>query len=363
MHRPPDVCVSAKEFCLNQRAAGSPVLPPALQRWALEQLPQACSEAEFTQVAGDASHRRYFRLHCGDTCYIVVDAPPETEKNDAFVAVQRALEAASVRVPGILAVDLENGYMLLEDLGGDLLLTALELATVDGWYDRALALAQRLGRVSTLAGSVPAYDKALLGEELGRFPHWFVEQLLGLRLTAEEQVLLADLNSVLIANALAQPRVLVHRDFHSRNLMLIGAELAVIDFQDAVYGPLTYDPVSLLKDCYVRWPRARVEGWVAAYWQRLVAAGQLPEVDEATFLRWFDLMGLQRHLKVLGVFARLYLRDGKPDYLKDLPRVCAYVEEVLALYRGQCSVIESLAAWWHTRLAPVIAEQSWAGAP
>ncbi len=346
---------------MNQHAVIAAEAPSELWLWALEklQLPQVGSDVEV--VAGDASHRRYFRLRHGSARYILVDAPPETEKNDAFLAVQEALHAAGVRVPAMLAADLQRGYLLLEDLGSQLLLPQLDAQSVDTWYQQALATTLVMGQVRT--APVPAYDRALLTEELSRFPHWFLGKLLNISLTKAERTMLAELDAVLVDSALAQPKVLVHRDFHSRNLMLVGGELAVIDFQDAVYGPLTYDAVSLLKDCYVRWPRARVEAWVAGYREQLIGAALLtPEVDITQFQRWFDLMGLQRHLKVLGVFARLYLRDGKPAYLQDLPRVCVYVEEVFDLYAAELPALAVFRDWWQARLAPVTAEQAWAQA-
>ncbi|MFV0476831.1 MAG: aminoglycoside phosphotransferase family protein [Parahaliea sp.] len=339
--------------------------------WARERAPAAFANAILEPVAGDASNRRYFRLSQRDgvadegsaNSLIVVEAPPQTEKNEAFLAIQEILVAAGIRVPAVLAVDLCRGYLLLEDLGDNLLLSQLNESSVDTWYERGLTLCQHLGRVVVSDAdnyALANYDQALLSEELSRFPRWFCEALLNYFFTPDESEIAAKLFGLLIDSALEQPQVLVHRDFHSRNLMIDkDDELAVIDFQDAVRGPLTYDVVSLLRDCYIRWPRPQVEAWALAYRNRLRAANLIEAVDELQFLRWFDLMGLQRHLKVLGTFARLYLRDGKHGYLADLPRVCAYVEEVLALYAPQLPAVAAFQHWWREHLLPLMADQPW----
>ena len=315
-------------------------------------------------VAGDASHRRYFRAVLDGSAYILVEAPPATEKNEAFVAVRELLDEAGVRVPALLGVDLERGFMLLEDLGNDLLLPALAEGSADGHYRNACEILERLTSVDGEDVGLGAYDEALLSEELGRFSTWFVQALLGYTPDKEEEDLFERFFARLINSALEQPRVLVHRDFHSRNLMLVADDqLAVIDFQDAVVGPVTYDLVSLLRDCYIQWPRARVRGWALAYRDSLQALGQLSGVDDALFLRWFDWMGLQRHIKVLGTFARLYLRDDKPAYLEDLPLTLHYVQEVLAQYADREPEFAEFESWLSRALSPLIAEQQWSTAP
>jgi len=337
-------------------------LPPGgLLSWSMQALSINADDAPTLHpLAGDASQRRYFRLRTRAQVYIAVDSPPASQKNREFLAVRACLEAGGVRVPALLAADLEQGYLMLEDLGDSLLLDRLTADAADGWYRQALALQRRMADLPADTIALPAYDAGLLGEELARFPEWFLTALLGLALSDDERAALAELDGLLVANALAQPRVLVHRDFHSRNLMCMAdGQLAVIDFQDAVSGPLTYDAVSLLKDCYVRWPRDRVAGWALDYRDALTASGRLPALDDATFLRWFDWMGLQRHLKVLGTFARLALRDGKTDYLQDLPRVLAYVQEVFALYAGQHPALDGIAGWFGQRVLPVIQRQPW----
>ncbi len=322
------------------------------------------SSVQLSVVAGDASSRRYFRVQLDNASYIVVEAPPATENNEAFVAVQEILHVAGVKVPQIHALDYKCGYLLLEDLGDRTLLPELNDSTVDVYYAAAVAVLGKIASVDVTSQLLAPYDSALLNEELGRFPTWFVEALLGYSLAEEETQLIQRLNAALVGSALEQPRVLVHRDFHSRNLMLApSTELAVIDFQDALVGPVSYDLVSLLRDCYIRWPEERVRGWALAYLVQLQEKGRLLDVDDSQFLRWFDWMGLQRHIKVLGIFARLYLRDGKPGYLDDLPRVIAYVENILQKYAGEQPVFAEFQAWFRERLSPLIARQNWANMP
>jgi aminoglycoside/choline kinase family phosphotransferase len=307
-------------------------------------------------VAGDASNRRYFRATLGDTSYILVEAPPATEKNSAFLTVREILAGAGVKVPAVYGADLARGYLLLEDLGDRLLLAELDDASVTDWYAIAMGTLGRIARLDTAGLALPVYDAALLGEELGRFPQWFTGALLDCALGEDEQALLNRVFALLIDNALEQPRVLVHRDFHSRNLMpQPDGQLAVIDFQDAVLGPVSYDLVSLLRDCYIRWPEERVQDWALGYLRQLQGQGVATGVDAPRFLRWFDLMGLQRHIKVLGTFARLYLRDGKPSYLDDLPLVIRYVREVAARRAGEEPLLSAFHHWFEDRLTPLIA--------
>ena len=293
-----------------------------------------------------------------------MDAPPTTEKNEAFLAIRDLLANAGVRVPAVVAADLGRGYLILEDLGNRLLLAELEAGTADTQYRCAMDVLLNMAEVDANTIHLECYDGALLAEELGRFPEWFAEALLGQVLEDGERILLQACFDRLIASALEQPRVLVHRDFHSRNLMpQADGSLGVIDFQDAVLGPVVYDLASLLRDCYIQWPRSQVECWALAYRDQLAARG-LPggNVDDATFLRWFDLIGLQRHIKVLGTFARLYLRDGKPGYLDDLPLVTRYVLETAARYAKSEPEIAAFCRWFERKLSPVIARQSWSGA-
>ena len=337
-------------------------VPPELENWALGQIspgsgvPGACLVA----LTGDASNRRYYRLETADVSYIVAEAPPATEKNEAFVDIRQKLEIAGIRVPHLFAVDLVKGYLLLEDLGDRVLLPLLGEDNVDAYYGSATQVLLRMAAAAPGEPSLPVYDEALLTEELERFPEWFVEQLMGCRLAPPDRSVLEGLRGLLIKNALDQPRVLVHRDFHSRNLMpQLDGSLGVIDFQDAVLGPVTYDLASLLRDCYIRWRAFRVEDWASSYHAQLCREGLLDGVSRELFLRWFDLMGLQRHIKVLGTFARLYLRDGKSVYLADLPRVLDYVRDTVAQYAAEEPALEEFRRWFGDALQPAIDRALW----
>lgn len=340
----------------------TPSPPGGLLPWAIN----ALGAADFSQspdlavVAGDASNRRYYRAALAGKSYVLVSAPPATEKNREFLAVRKLLAEAGVRVPELYAADLERGYLLLEDLGDRLLLPELAAATADASYQIATGVLLRMAAIETQDLQLPLYNQDLLSEELGRFSTWFVQALLGQDVSVAEQAMLEAVSARLVASALEQPAVLVHRDFHSRNLMLQDdGQLAVIDFQDAVVGPVTYDLVSLLRDCYIQWPADRVCTWALAHRDAMCEQGLLAEVDDALFLRWFDWMGLQRHIKVLGTFARLYLRDGKPAYLEDLPLVIAYVLEILEKYRSDEPTFAEFLDWFEHRLSPLIALQGW----
>lgn len=298
---------------------------PATLRWDMEPL------------TGDASFRRYFRLtlHSETLSYMLMDAPPDREDCRPFLQIADLLRDHGVPAPRISAVDLDQGFMMLEDFGDSLYLPALTAARrqgdeqqVDRLYGAALDCLARIQAVP--AETLAPYDRALLHREMALFDEWFCAGLLGRAPDGQGRSLLDTLYRHLEDRALAQPQVFVHRDYHSRNLMIRGAEAlpGVIDFQDAVRGPVTYDLVSLLRDCYIVWPQAWVRERALAYLRELQAAGRCIDYAEADFLQDFDLMGLQRHLKVLGIFSRLYLRDGKARYLSDLPVVMDYVLEV-----------------------------------
>lgn len=292
-------------------------------------LPQ---HSDWVAVAGDASFRRYFRVSDNGVSYIVMDAPPSHEDCALFVQVATAFAQAGLNVPEIIDMDLEDGYLLLSDFGDDTLQISL-MTNPTAWLPKCLA---RLLTLQTQGGQhlleLPEYDNELLLRELSLFPEWFVIELLAEKLTPSEESLLQDLNRLLIDSALTQPQVWVHRDYHCRNLMKTGEDnIGIIDFQDAVLGAVTYDLVSLLKDCYVRYPKSTVAACLQDYYIQLVGH-ELYYQDFEQFERAFDFMGLQRHLKVLGIFARLSIRDGKPAYLNDLPLVFDYVFEVLQKY-------------------------------
>jgi hypothetical protein len=316
----------------------------ALTRWVVGDL--GFSGGRIEPASADASFRRYFRLTRGADSYIVMDAPPEKEDVTAFVRIARLLADMNLNVPIVLAGDVRNGFLLLSDLGSRHYLDELRAErAVDRLYDdalEALVIMQTAGGAA--AGALPAYDRALLLREMELLPQWFLGRHLGMAIGAHERGLLDRLFGALVEAALSQPVTFVHRDYHSRNLLLAARNNpGIIDFQDAVRGPLTYDAVSLLKDCYIVWPPERVRGWLFEYRKKLAAAGVGVGADAAEFLRWFDLLGLQRHLKVLGIFARLYYRDGKRGYLKDLRRVLDYARTTAAVYPETAEFAEFLA--------------------
>ena len=300
--------------------------------------------ANIAPASNDASFRRYFRVDVGGISRIVMDAPPELEDCGPFIRVAGALASLGLHVPAVLEADLERGFLLLTDLGDRLYLHELDEGNVDGLYGDALDALARLQRLGDPACDLlPDYGAELLMQELELFREWFLERQLGLTLAESEREVLDDVFALLCDNALEQPRVWVHRDYHSRNLMITPeANPGILDFQGAVIGPITYDLVSLLRDCYIAWPRSRVESWALAYWTRLRSLGLTGLGEGATFLRWFDLMGVQRHLKAAGIFARLYHRDGRPGYLQNIPRTLAYVLEASERYRELAGLRELL---------------------
>jgi aminoglycoside/choline kinase family phosphotransferase len=307
-----------------------------LAGWASEQAARhgwPAPAAALEPVSGDASFRRYFRLRTARGPLIAVDAPPEKENCRPFVAIARALRQGGLSAPEIIAADFTQGLMLLEDFGDALLRPALDGPRVDALYGLAMAELLRMQDVQDVHGYVlPPYDRERLCNEMQLFRDWFVQVHLGLTLSATEMAVLDAACTRIADDNLAQPVVFVHRDYHSRNLMLLpDGRLGLIDFQDAVSGPVTYDLVSLLRDAYVAWPAERVRGW-ALQFARMLRDERRIDADDATFLRWFDWMGAQRHLKVVGIFARLNHRDGKSAYLDDIPRVFNYLLAEIAGY-------------------------------
>ncbi|MEW8030661.1 MAG: phosphotransferase [Candidatus Thiodiazotropha endolucinida] len=297
-----------------------------LKKW-LVSLPEL-SDYTFEPASNDASFRRYFRLIENGKSYIAMDAPPDREDSRPFVKVAQALESIGLNVPHIYARDLTQGFMLLEDLGTELYLDRLSSETVDRLYGDALGALATLQACGPRDG-LPKYDRALLMQEMALFRDWLLLQDLRLSLTHEEHSMLERVFELLADSALQQPQVCVHRDYHSRNLMVTARHNpGILDFQDAVIGPVTYDLVSLLRDCYVSWPDGRVRDWVMGYYELAVQSGILRSEHETRFLTWFDLMGVQRHLKASGIFARLYRRDGKPGYLKEIPRTLGYITQL-----------------------------------
>jgi aminoglycoside/choline kinase family phosphotransferase len=286
-------------------------------------------------ASSDASFRRYFRAASGARSYIVMDAPPEKEDVRPYLKVSRLLEELGVHVPHVHEADSARGLLLLEDLGTTPYLQQLERGSDSErlYADALAALANIQLHGAAACAQLPLYGRSELAREMALMPEWFLARHLSLQLSAAEHQLLAATFEFLIGEALSQPRVFVHRDYHARNLMVVEERNpGIIDFQDALCGPLGYDLVSLLKDCYIAWPRARVISWVQGYRARLIEQGGPAGGSEAEFLRWFDLIGVQRHIKVLGIFCRLWYRDGKAGYLADLPRTLEYVRETSAGY-------------------------------
>lgn len=334
--------------------------------WAADQLQSAgyVTGDDFSLIpaSNDASFRRYFRcaeplsrVPMGDRNFVFMDAPPEFEDSAPFVAIDGMLLAAGVRVPKIHAVDLARGFMMLTDFGGDLLLDALRVAQRDERLSLyAMAMRSLTAVQTTPSAALPAYDAMKLREEMGLFRSWFIERLLGYAMSIEETMMLERVCETLVESALEQPAVFVHRDYHARNLMLVPAEpgdlsLGVLDFQDAVSGPVTYDLVSLLRDCYFRLPDDELDQLVSDAHQALVSANsELSDASLPLFLQWFDLMGLQRHLKCAGIFSRLCLRDGKAGYIADIPLVLRYLVDASA----SVDAFSAFNSWLRSEIIP-----------
>ena len=363
-------------------------LPDGLPDWIAHTFGCARDQLAFEMVAGDASPRRYFRVThskgvfsgelCGDlpaiaSCIAMIS--PASENNEAFLYVGAKLAEVGVRTPQVWAQDIENGWFLLEDFGDRLLLPLLSTSAAE-LYERSLDALAQLSAIPCDGADIPRYDAERLQSELAIFPDWFLSGLLSIQVNEEAQKRIDELSAFLIATFSEQPTVWVHRDYHSRNLMLLNdGDLGVIDFQDAVVGPVTYDPASILKDCYIRLHRTEQLQALDNYFGKLkmgdessagagstsspLLATQLAEVSPEQFRRWFDLTGLQRHLRVLGVFARLHLRDHKSGYLADLPLVVEYVREALILTSATDSSVADFQQWFESDVMPVVIEQSW----
>ncbi|MDM8562784.1 phosphotransferase [Candidatus Marithioploca araucensis] len=288
---------------------------------------------QLVAITNDASFRRYFRLTINGVSHIVMDAPPDKEDCSPFIDIAQRLRASGLNAPQVLESHLEQGFLLLTDLGSQLYLPALtNEAMVESLYGDALK-ALVLMQAHTYSDGLPLYDHQLLHNEMNLFTDWLLGKHLKLSLEAAQRARLKNCFELLSTAALLQPQVFVHRDYHSRNLMIVPKKNpGILDFQDAVKGPVTYDLVSLLRDCYIAWPRERVNGWAKDFYTQIQELGMLKDIDETEFLRWFDWMGIQRHLKASGIFARLYHRDGKSGYLKDIPRTLNYIVEVGADY-------------------------------
>jgi len=333
---------------MNSRAASTPAEPgqdarlDLLREWLAGMAGRRDLALDSIRPASnDASFRRYFRVDAGAGSLIAMDAPPPQEDCRPFVHAARVFGEAGLRVPAVLEADLERGFLLLEDFGGETLLdrlqgpTAPDEAQIDRLYRGATGALLDM-QAASRPGVFPDYDRALLERELMLYPDWYLARHREATLSDADRNTLRAAFDALLANNLAQPRVYVHRDYHSRNLMVLpGDEAAtpgILDFQDAVYGPVTYDLVSLLRDAYVAWPEERQLDWAVRWWESARKRGLPVPGDFGGFWRDLEWMGLQRHLKVLGIFARLHHRDGKDRYLADMPRVLAAAIEVAGRY-------------------------------
>ncbi len=284
-------------------------------------------------ASADASFRRYFRATFANRVLIVMDAPPQREDCRPFLHVGELFESAGTHVPHVYAQDLTQGFLLLSDLGNTTYLQALTADNTRQLYGAATDALIKI-QLASKENELPRYDEALLRRELNLFPEWYIAKHLGATLSAKQSAKLEEVFKRILANNLAQPCVYVHRDYHSRNLMVSEPNPGILDFQDAVYGPITYDLASLFKDAYIKWEEEEIMDWLIRYWEKARKAGLPVREDFGEFYRDYEMMGVQRHIKVLGIFARLYHRDGKDGYLKDIPLVFEY------LYRASVRYID-----------------------
>ncbi|MCP1672977.1 aminoglycoside/choline kinase family phosphotransferase [Natronocella acetinitrilica] len=323
-------------------ASLSPSREAALRAWVESCLDSAIDVLE--PASSDASFRHYFRLRHQGVSYIIMDAPPAHEDVKPFMHVAGLMQQAGLNVPVIHAADVEQGFLLLSDLGRHTYLEVLSESNADALYSLAIdALVD--WQAASRPDQLPPYDEALLRRELALFPDWYLAKHLEITPDAAEAAQLEQVCSRLVEHALSQPRVYVHRDYMPRNLMVSKPMPGVLDFQDAVYGPVSYDPVCLFMDAFISWPAERVEGWLETYHHRALAAGVPVPGDAAEFLSCCRWMAVQRHLKVLGIFARIRHRDGKPRYLEDAPRFFAYLDWAIAGEPELAPLGELLARW------------------
>jgi aminoglycoside/choline kinase family phosphotransferase len=307
-------------------------------------------------LTGDAGFRRYFRFNYQNQCYIAVDAPVKLSNNQAFLAVQQILQQVGVNAPNILAVDLDQGFLCLSDFGDTVLAERLSNENMQQYYAKAITELNKMLKCKVaLVENLPNYDQQFIVTELAIFREWLLEKHLGIYLTADEQIALSVCFAELVSAIVEQPKVFMHRDYHSRNIMLLDDDkLGIIDFQDAVKGPVIYDLVSLLRDCYVRWPNALITPLMEDYRQQVQNYFPDENITKEKWQYWFDLTGLQRHIKASGIFARLHLRDNKSGYLADIPLTLTYIKDVSAQY-DKLSFLHELVT---KRVIPVLNKQS-----
>jgi aminoglycoside/choline kinase family phosphotransferase len=340
--------------CISHHQTGNCNVPERLEQlkhWLESELD--FREYTLNPASADASFRRYFRVTHNGESFVVMDAPPDKEDSNPFIRISRMFFDVGLNVPDVIDENLEQGFLLLSDLGSRPYLAELNSATVERLYGDALSALATIQTCIPEQDALPPYDRTLLLSEMELLREWLLGRHLGIALSGEQTACIDAAFARLADNALEQPQVCVHRDYHSRNLMFTDRNNpGILDFQDAVIGPVTYDLVSLLRDCYIAWPRAQVEDWVYGYQELALQSGILraEHEDPVRFLRWFDLMGMQRHLKAAGIFARLNHRDGKPGYLGDVPRTLGYVVEVAARYDELTAFGEFVAAAVMSRL-------------
>ena len=324
--------------------------------WVAAYLPKMCwisDDLKLFPMRGDAGFRQYFRVNSEPTV-IAVHSPPGLENNLAMVRVSSHFSEHNIQVPKIYAVDLSRGFLLLQDFGEAIIQPLLNVQNMRDLYTKAETIILDLQKLPQDDRIYRRYDEQMLRLEMNLFTEWFVNILLGIEIQSRDRQIIEDLFEKLIESAVAQSQVVVHKDYHSRNLMLLDdGQLGVIDFQDALVGPVTYDLVSLLKDCYLNWPRKMVDDRALNFMRCLSSRGSIHIESEADFLRCFDWMGLQRHIKVLGIFSRLALRDKKPVYLQEIPRVISYVLDTAARYPA----LKAFEDWFCHRLLPNISNR------
>lgn len=342
----PNQCINNNDSRLNE-----------LTQWFSEQLPHiaqkiGCTETTVNNLqpaSSDASFRRYFRWHSDQVDLVLMDAPPPHEDCTPFVKMAQLLAEGGLHVPKVWAQDLQRGFLVLSDLGQQTWLEVLNPDNADEFFALAMGALIQLQQIEIDDAHLPVYDEALLRRELQLFPEWYVQHELGITLSEQQEYLWQQACDVLVNSALEQQQVLVHRDYMPRNLMLSEPNPGVLDFQDAVRGPVSYDITSLFKDAFISWPEQRVEGWLQKYWQQARTAGiALPETF-AEFQYDCDLMGAQRHLKVIGIFARINHRDGKPRYLADVPRFFNYLQQVIERQPALAPLAQLLASFPEVR--------------
>jgi aminoglycoside/choline kinase family phosphotransferase len=304
-----------------------------LQNWVnqtLSNMSLAEPQGTLLTVSGDASFRRYFRQPVNQGSYIAVDAPPDKENSASFVNIAKEWFSQGVKVPEIIHSDLEKGFMLLSDMGDQMLYPLLEDGQAEVYYPKAL---DSLIGIQQTQSNLPLYDAPLLDREMALFTDWYLAEHLKFNVSQNDQFMLTETFELLRESALGQVQVPVHRDYHSRNIMVLDDNaLGIIDFQDGVMGPITYDLASLLRDAYIAWPQEQVEDWARLYFEKARSADLIGALSDDQLMLWFDWMGLQRHIKVVGIFARLSIRDGKTAYMDDIPRTFKYIRQVSAKY-------------------------------